>query len=70
MKSKEEGKKGKTFWFNYHTLPQMKLCGFNIIFASMHFLTTLGGCIKTQASVLTAGYMEGREICIKFTKPP
>ena len=36
----------------------------------MCFLTTLGGCIKTQASVLTAGYMEGQEICIKFTKPP
>ena len=31
MKSKEEGKKGKTFWFNYHTLPQTKLCGFNIL---------------------------------------
>ena len=58
MKSKEEGKKGKTFRFNYHTLPQMKLCGFEH-FASMRFLTTLGACIKTQASVLTAGYMEG-----------
>lgn len=23
-----------------------------------------------QASVLTAGYMEGREICLKFTKSP
>ena len=23
-----------------------------------------------QASVLTAGYMEGQEICLKFTKSP
>ena len=31
-------------------------------FASMRFLTTLGTCIKMQASVLTAGYIEGGEI--------
>ena len=31
MKSKEEGKKRKKVWLNYHTLPQMKLSGFNIL---------------------------------------
>ena len=66
----EEQRKGKEKekGLDYHTLPQMKLCSFNI-FASMHFLTTLGACIKAQASLLTTGYMEGREICIKVTKP-
>ena len=38
MKSKEEGKKRKKVWLNYHTLPQMKLCVFNIFLLACAFL--------------------------------
>ena len=38
MKSKEEGKKRKKVWLNYHTLPQMKLCVFNILLACASLL--------------------------------
>ena len=56
MKSKKEGKKRQKVWLNYHTLPQMKLCVFDILPACASF-TTLGTCIKMQASVLMVGYI-------------
>ena len=66
----EEQRKGKEKekGLVYYTLPQMKLCSLTFIFASMRFLTTLGACIKTQASVVTVRYMEGREITYQVYK--